>query len=150
MSFRLTVRLSVFPHCSNTAPTWWIFVKTDIGEFQLRKCIETLNFSLKLEKKILDTLPENPSMFYRVFLAATHVEQQHGEIIAVLQWQSFHCLLRCWQHLAYINNEKGTHFNVSVSKVITRTRHYITLYVHCLLWYLVLTYDRPETSMRIS
>jgi len=34
----------------------------------------------------LATLPKHPSMFHRLFLAATYVEQRHGEIIAVLLW----------------------------------------------------------------
>jgi hypothetical protein len=43
------------------------------------------------------------------------------------------CITLCLQRLLYINNTKATHCCISVATWFTRTRHNITIYIHCLV-----------------
>lgn len=39
-------------------------------------------------------------------------------------------VLHCWQHV-YVNSTNGTHCWVSMTKVVTRTHHIVTVFVQC-------------------
>jgi hypothetical protein len=105
------------------------------GFFFFNLMLDSGQKSIKMRQKYQAIFRET-SVCFKLF-SATYATQQHAERFAVLPWQRFRYLLHCWP--MYDNETKGQHSCISVATTVTRKRHSITLYVHCLPSFLFLS-----------
>jgi hypothetical protein len=124
--------MSVRSHVS----TLLSLVKFDIEDFYMKICQgnpDSFKIEWKYWEPCLKTKVCSCRQQYTVFCSPTTMQRQP---IFTFLWQHS-TVLHCWQWHMQCSSTKWTHCCFPMARMVTRVRHSVLLYIHCLSCYIV-------------
>ena len=136
--FRTKVVVKIKTHVLYSKTMWQNTAEPDSPQMAMLHGAEKVRFACRIPKARTDT---GSLYFIRITdsskkysVARHHVQRKPIRQCPWKQWT-----LYTVDSYIYANNKDGTYCCASVTTMVTRTRHYITLYSHCLVLFVTLT-----------